>query len=300
MKGETELIKVNENSIINKNGQIRTIRWHNSYLEDNAGNITGIISSGEDITKEKKMLMELKESENRLKELNASKDKFFSIVAHDIRSPFTALLGFTQILDEEFGELTAEEINEIVHSLRKTANNIFEFIEGLLDWSRVQSNKIEIKPIRLKLFNVIQDVFVLLSSVALAKKVRIVIDVPKDLFVLADENVVNTVLRNLVSNAIKFTSENDTITISVEDSGEEKIVVCVRDTGVGLTEEIKSKLFKLDEHISELGTNKEKGTGLGLLLCKDLLEKQQNKIWVESNKNEGSTFKFTLKRIKKQ
>ena len=297
LKGDTELVKVHENDIINKNGQIRTIRWNNSYLEDSDGNITGTISSGEDITNEKKMLLELKESEKRLRELNASKDKFFSIVAHDIRSPFTALLGFTQILEEEFGKLTTEEINEIVHSLRKTANNIFEFIEGLLDWSRVQSNNIEIKPIRLKLFNVIQDVFVLLSSSALAKKVKIEIDVPKDLLVLADENVVNTVLRNLVSNAIKFTSENDTITIFVENSGKEEIVVCVSDTGVGLTEEIKSKLFKLDEHISEPGTNKEKGTGLGLLLCKDLLEKQQNKIWAENNKNRGSTFKFTLKQL---
>ena len=296
MKGKVEKIRVHENEIINKSGSLRTIRWNNAYLENTNGEITGILSSGEDITDEKKMLHNLIESEKNLKELNSAKDKFFSIVSHDIRSPFTALLGFTQILDEDFDSLAKEEIEEIAHSLNKISKNIFEFIEGLLEWSRVQSNKIEINLVKLKLFALVQDVFVLLSAVALKKGVRIKIEVAKDLEVLADENVVETVLRNLISNAIKFSYKGDTITIYTENSDDE-IIVCVKDTGTGINEEIKNKLFKLDEYISELGTEKEKGTGLGLLLCRDLLEKQQNKIWVDSVLNKGSIFKFTLKKV---
>ncbi len=295
LDGKYQDVKTHENEIIIKSGELRTIRWHNAYLEDKKKEITGILSSGEDITNEKKLLSDLRKSEKNFKELNEAKDKFFSIISHDIRSPFTALLGFTQILDEDYDSLTKEETEEIAHSLKTISNNIFEFIEGLLEWSRVQSNKIEINPIKLNLYHSVQGVFVLLSTVALAKKVKIKIEVQNGLEVFTDENVVETVLRNLISNAIKFTSEGDIIKIYTEDA-ENDIIVCVSDTGTGMTDDTMNKLFKLDEHVSERGTNMEKGTGLGLLLCKDLLNKQQNKIWVESKLNKGSTFKFTLKK----
>ncbi len=295
---ETESSTYFENEIINKAGKLKTIRWRNTYLENSKGEVTGILSSGEDVTKETKMLHDLVESERNLKELNDAKDKFFSIVSHDIRSPFTALLGFTQILEEEYEDLTKSEVDEIIHSLRKISNKIFEFIEKLLDWSRIQSNKIEIVPQRLILYSIVQDVFVLLSTVALNKKVKINIDVPNKLMVVGDENVVNTVLRNLISNAIKFSTHGNEITIFTEEArNENDIVVCVRDNGTGMSNDIKNKLFKLEEQVSELGTNNESGTGLGLLICKDLLEKQQSKIWVESELNVGSTFKFTLKKV---
>ncbi len=246
-----------------------------------------------DITERKKIEIELAESEKELRELNESKDRFFNIIAHDIRSPFTALLGYTQLLLDEYETSSKEEIGTYVEALSRTANNIFKFIEELLEWSRAQSGRIVLEPTTLSLRNEVENIVYLNKDVAAQKNVSIENNVPEDILVVSDENVLTTTLRNLISNAIKFTNEEGQIIITANNK-HGKIVVSVKDTGVGISRENLNSLFKVGSHFSTPGTRKETGSGLGLLLVKELLERQGGKIWVESEAGKGSTFYFTL------
>ncbi len=283
----------NELTVKKKNGEIAYILENASLIEDKY--LQGAVI---DITNRKLMEMKLTESEKELREMNESKDKFFSIIAHDIRSPFTALLGYTQLLMEEFNEAEKEELELYIKSLDRTAHNIFNFIESLLEWSRAQSGRIEVNPINTNLFSEVESVIQLNKGNAESKGVEIVNNINKELIVYSDENILNTVLRNLISNAIKFTNRGDKIFVAAQQSGE-SIVVSVQDTGVGIYEENLKRLFHIDTHYTSRGTNKETGSGLGLILCKELIEKQGGKIWVESKLGEGSKFNFILNPAKR-
>ncbi len=282
-----------ELTVKKKNGEIAYILENASLIEDKY--LQGAVI---DITNRKLMEMKLTESEKELREMNESKDKFFSIIAHDIRSPFTALLGYTQLLMEEFNEAEKEELELYIKSLDRTAHNIFNFIESLLEWSRAQSGRIEVNPINTNLFSEVESVIQLNKGNAESKGVEIVNNINKELIVYSDENILNTVLRNLISNAIKFTNRGDKIFVAAQQSGE-SIVVSVQDTGVGIYEENLKRLFHIDTHYTSRGTNKETGSGLGLILCKELIEKQGGKIWVESKLGEGSKFNFILNPAKR-
>lgn len=275
-----------EFKIIKKNGDIRVIRHNCQPVFDEKGEFIGRRASNRNATD--RWL-----AEQKLKEEIANKDKFFSIISHDLRSPFTALLGYSQMLDEEFDSLTQEEIKNSISSLRKTSKNVFQLLEGLLEWSRAQSDRIEFKQELVDLFEASKNVEILLKNVAAQKGINYLNQILKNTIVFADENMVNTILRNLVSNAIKFTNPGGIVNISSSE-GQDKITVIVSDTGKGMTKNELDQLFKINVHFTTIGTNNEVGAGVGLILCKELIEKNGGEIWAESEPGKGSKFYFTL------
>jgi signal transduction histidine kinase len=228
-----------------------------------------------------------------LEEANASKDKFFSIIAHDMRSPFIAILGFSEMLKDDYESLDGAERKDMIENIYVSGRSAFNLLENLLIWARSQTNRIEFKPEKLDLSIVVIDVINILKQQAEAKHIKLITEIKYGTLVRADNNMVNTVLRNLVSNAIKFTKENGRIIISEKKAGE-YTEVSVKDNGVGMSEDLKSKLFALGSSVTKKGTAGEKGTGLGLLLCKEFIDKHNCEIWVESEIGKGTAFKSTL------
>jgi len=231
-----------------------------------------------------------------LKELNAVKDKFFSIISHDLRSPFHALLGVSEILTDESSALTIEEIRHLNSEMYKTLKNQFKLLENLLEWSRIQTGKMSYMPGKQELSFKVNEVINLLIGNALKKGIKILNDVHSGIYVNADENMVRTILHNLISNAIKFTNLRGQITIAATKKNN-YVEIVVSDNGVGMSEDEINKLFKLDIQFTKPGTSKEPGTGLGLMLCKELIEKHGGKMRIESKVGSGSNFIFTLPTI---
>ena len=235
----------------------------------------------------------LKESEESLKILNATKDKFFSIIAHDIRNPFNAVYGLTQHLAKNFDTLTKEELEKPNELIYQSADELLELLDNLLHWSRTQRGKMEFSPRKIDLHEMVNKNISLLKMNADKKNIEVVSDIKHGATVSADYDMLTTVFRNLISNAIKFSYENSRIHIKSEETGNE-ITISVIDKGVGISKENIQKLFRIDIHYSTTGTSEEQGSGLGLILCREFVEKHGGKIWVESEENKGSTFKFTL------
>ncbi len=235
----------------------------------------------------------IRESEKALKKSNADKDKFFSIISHDLKSPFQGIMGMSDLLNESFYELTNEEQVEFNGLLNKSIKNVYALIEQLLEWSRVQTGRMEFKPEIVNLKSIYSNVTSVALISAQKKGISIKYEVDKNIYVFADSMMVETVLRNLLANAIKFSSNNGIIKIIAKPI-DNKILIKVKDSGIGMTEEVQKKLFKIEEHHTSMGTEGEKGTGLGLILCKDLITKNGGEIWVESEQRVGSTFFFTL------
>ncbi|MDA3861188.1 MAG: PAS domain S-box protein [Melioribacteraceae bacterium] len=235
----------------------------------------------------------IRKSEKELKKSNANKDKFFSIISHDLKSPFQGIMGMSDLLNESMDELTSEEKTEFHGLLNESIKNVYSLIEQLLEWSRVQTGKLEFKPGKINLKNLFLKVTSLALLTAQKKKIPISHNVDENIFAFADSMMIETVLRNLIANAIKFTTENGNIQLSVS-LVEDKVIIKVKDSGIGMTETVRQKLFKIEEHHTSLGTEGEKGTCLGLVLCNDLIEKNNGEIWVESEFRIGSSFFFKL------
>jgi len=240
----------------------------------------------------KKLNEKLFESEKKLIELNLNKDKFFSIIAHDLRSPFNSLLGLSEFLTAELDEFSEEDIKTFAESIHKSAKQVYSLLENLLQWARIQSGRIEIQPVKLNLSNVANNVTDIFVSNAIKKNIKIVNNLPEDVSVFADKNIVTSVLQNLISNAIKFTSKGMIKISSRENDG--FIILEVEDSGVGMDTAAIKKLFRIDVAYTTPGTENEKGTGLGLILSKELIEKSGGSIEVESEKGKGSTFRLKL------
>ncbi len=228
-----------------------------------------------------------------LEQVIQSKDKFFSIIAHDLRGPFSGFIGLTSMLIEDYEELNKEEIITISNSMNSSAKQLYELLENLLEWSRSQMGKIEYNPINIDLSSISVKVLSLIEANAKEKNITLLNTVLENTYVFADSNMLNTILRNLISNAIKFTELNGTITLSAEVN-DNICLVSVSDTGIGMTEEAISKIFKIDTKYTTLGTNNERGTGLGLVLCKELIENQGGTINVSSTLGKGTTFTISL------
>ena len=241
----------------------------------------------------KKLNVKLEKAEKDLLELNATKDKFFTIIAHDLKSPFNGLLGLTEMLDEDYDQLSAEKIKEIILLLKKSSSNVYALLEGLLQWAQIQTGKIEYQIENIDIFKNSVRVIELLNINADSKRITLENRVKENTFVFADVKASSSILRNLISNAIKFTKPGGVIKVETENRGGE-IAISVSDNGVGMSEAQLKKLFSITEKISEPGTENEMGTGLGLILCKELVEKNNGKIWVESELGKGSRFIFTL------
>jgi signal transduction histidine kinase len=236
---------------------------------------------------------EIQAKNSKLQELNATKDKFFGIIAHDLRNPFNAILGLSDILVTSSDQYNQERTMEMIRIMNTSAQNTYKLLENLLDWARAQTGEIVYNPKTLSVKDLIAETTSLCKSLAMEKNISIHYNIPDDLYVYADQNSLNTVLRNLITNAIKFTHKGGNVSVSSTVQYNEAIIT-VSDTGIGMAEETRSKLFNITEKISVIGTESESGTGLGLILCKEFVEKNGGKIWVDSELGKGSDFKFSI------
>ena len=257
------------------------------------GIFMGFIGSCADISGQKESEEKVKKINFELAEINATKDKFFSIIAHDLRSPLSGLMQIMFIIEEDYDSLEEDEKQEMITEVASTSKRTYELMENLLEWSSIQTGVIPFNPQEFTLIPILNNLEELYKQNLFNKEITLNINVDPELSVFADKKMTETILRNLVSNAIKFTHKNGTVSVS-SDQSDGFVVVKVIDTGVGMRPKELSELFKEDKFQSTPGTAKERGTGLGLVLCKELVEKQNGKIWVESKENEGTTFSFTL------
>lgn len=237
--------------------------------------------------------IQLGESEQRLKELNATKDRLFSIIGHDLRGPIGGFKSLIQLLISGNDLSNSKQLLEILTVIHKTANSTYDLLENLLEWAKSQQNEIVFNPKKINLKELVFNILNLFSEVILNKEINIVNEIPEGQFVVADKNMLSTILRNLISNAIKFTPNGKSIILSVANMGD-NIKISVQDEGTGIQEEDLPKLFNSLSPLSTYGTQGEKGSGLGLLLCKDFIERHNGIIEVNSIWGGGSTFSFTL------
>jgi signal transduction histidine kinase len=238
-------------------------------------------------------LKQLSETNSDLQQSNATKDKFFSIIAHDLKSPFQSIISLSEILIEEVHEINLVEIEKYAGFILQSSNRAMALLMNLMEWAQSQTGRIEFKPEHFEIEAFINEATLLYDDIARQKSIIIKRNLPQNLFVFADKYMLNTVFRNLISNAIKFTMPGGEITISAERKQGE-IVFGVRDTGVGIPKNSIEKIFRIEQSYSTLGTNNEEGTGLGLILCREFVEKHGGKIRVESEEGKGTTFSFSL------
>lgn len=229
----------------------------------------------------------------QLQELNATKDKFFGIISHDLKGPLNSLTSFSGLLLNHSQSLSKDEIQMLAKDLDKSLKTLFAFLENLLEWARSQTGSIDHKPETIVVKEVIEACFGLLRKSAENKQISLLENVSPELHVTADKNQFHTVIRNFISNAIKFTHQQGTVYIEAKADGT-SVEIAVRDNGVGMKKEIQEKLFKLEHKHTSRGTANEKGTGLGLILCKEFIEKNGGSVRVESEEGKGSAFIFTL------
>jgi PAS domain S-box-containing protein len=261
------------------------------------GIIINFISVKEDITERKKNIQKLKDSEKKLQEINAQKDKFFSIIAHDLRSPFAGLVGIAGLLKNNFNDLNPLQIETYISLINTTTQNVLKLLEDLLTWARTQTGRIDFKPTPIKLKEIIEGSIQIQQITANHKNINITDLTIENITVMADNNMLQTIFRNLISNAIKYTHKNGIITLSAEKTrihDKPYAIIAITDNGIGIPKDKQDKLFKIEENYTTAGTEKEKGSGLGLILCKEFVEMHGGKIWCSSTENIGSTFYFSL------
>jgi hypothetical protein len=251
-----------------------------------------------DITERIQFENELKAKNVQLKELDDSKNKFFKIIAHDMKNPFISLLGASELLYENVNKYDKTKIVTLIKILNDSAKSGYDMLLNLLEWARAQSGSMIFYPEKLNLITLINNYHLTLKEFASNKKISLNYEISPDINVYADKNMLNTVLRNLINNALKFTPKGGSVTIGAKiKTG--FTIISVKDTGVGIDESDLDKLFRMDIKFSHPGTEHEGGSGLGLLLCKEFAEKHGGKIWLESKKGKGSTFYFSIKNNKK-
>ncbi|MCK9412404.1 MAG: ATP-binding protein [Prolixibacteraceae bacterium] len=246
------------------------------------------------ITERKKAEMEVKLKNEQLTKAFAEKDRIFSIIAHDLRGPFSAFLGLTEILSEDLPSLTMTEIHSFAQSMKNSATNVFYLLENLLNWARSQQGLITFSRERIYLLQVLEESTSIIENVAKNKEIQIKHVFPDNLEIFADRLAIQTVIRNLVSNAVKFTPKGGEVYVKANSEPDNNIVISVKDNGIGMNLETRENLFRIDIPTNRSGTNGEPSSGLGLLLCKELIEKQGGMIWVESEVGKGSEFYFSI------
>ena len=283
-----------DHRILCKDGSWKWILDRGKVMEWSAdGKPVRMVGTHSDITERKRTDELLKESEKKLQELNATKDKFFSIIAHDLRSPFNSIIGFCNLLLEQIKNKDIENIELYAQIILQSSNKAMELLMNLMEWSRLQIGRMELNPVNFDMTTLLSETSDLFNKIAEQKSITIKNSLPHHLSVFADKAMISTIVRNLISNAVKFTMSGGEVYITALENQNE-IIISVRDTGIGISPESIGKLFRIDQVYSTTGTNKEYGTGLGLILCKEFVEMHKGKIWVESKVAEGSTFYFTL------
>jgi signal transduction histidine kinase len=266
-----------------------------------------VSESGSDTAAEKKLLLRLREMEelntglellveqrtSKLVEIVSTNAKFLSIIAHDLRNPFSSILGILELLKMSLKELDKNEIEKYVEIIYNSANNTLTLLDNLLVWAVSQNKEKNFRPIKINLYELLREEIENLKTLASQKQITLRHSVKPDLNVTADIQMVKTILRNLINNAIKYTNVNGEIIIDANEVNQ-YIEIAIKDNGIGISAEDQRKLFKIDAFHSTPGTHDERGTGLGLLLCKEFVELHGGNIRIESEAGKGSIFAFTL------
>ncbi len=282
---ETGIENINEESLTVRGGETRIISTKKTrFLDaDNKKYLVGVIH---DITEGKK-------TENSLKELIATKDKLFSIIAHDLRSPFNSIIGFSELLLEDSNNILLEDSEQYIKIINSAAKNTLILLDNLLNWAKSQTGQLSFNPEKVLFSEVVQEIITLSKSIAKSKNISLEYSSTDHLEVFVDVNMLNTVLRNLISNAIKFTNFGGHIKVSAALK-QNQVEITISDNGIGINKEKCAELFSITSNTTTLGTADENGSGLGLVLCKEFIQKNNGDIWVESEENKGSNFIFTL------
>ena len=264
--------------------------------------LTGIVSGkGDnclvtvvDITGREQAEAEMQHKNEELQKINAEKDKLFSVIAHDLRGPFIGFLGMTELMSEGLSDMTMEEIQEMAIVMKNYANNLYRLLGNLLEWSRMQRGLTSLLATSFLLRPKVTESMVLVIEAANKKEIEVKYDIPEDLMVFADGNMLSGIIRNLATNAVKFTPKGGSITISAKTDLNNAVEISIKDTGIGMNAKMLNKLFRLGENVNRNGTEGEGSTGLGLIICKDFVDKHGGKLWVESEEGKGTTFHFTM------
>lgn len=282
-----------ECKIRHKNGKTITVSKNVDQIKDTDGNVIGGIESFVDISERKEYELQIQKINEELAETNKSKDRFFSIIAHDLRNPFITLLGFSEMLIEDYNEFSDEEKINYLKEMEKTAKSSYQLLENLLQWSRSQTGTIKFTPQELNFVDILKENYSLLEKSAEMKNIKLESKLSTAEFVMADYDMLTTVSRNLLTNAIKFTPSGGSIIVGSSDRNN-MIEFYIKDTGVGISPERVESIFRIDQTSSTVGTDGEKGSGLGLVLSKEFILRHGGEIWVESEIGKGTTFFFTL------
>lgn len=311
-KAEEELIKLNlelEKKVDERTKDLQTALDEYKFEVEEHRRVQEILEQAnyelkilnETLAEESRKLIILNEklakSESELREANSAKDKFFSILAHDLRNPLQSILTDSEILDKFFDTFTPEKIREYVTHIYKTSTLLKDLLENLLTWAKTQTGRVVYRPEWININLLLNDVVRYIEPAAKAKNIKILYNRNLDFMAYLDRNMITTVIRNLLSNAIKFSYRNSNVYLNIEnlyDGNIPSLKVSVRDEGIGIAKERKDKLFKIEHNVSTVGTENEQGTGLGLILCAELIKLHGGKIWVESEEGKGTTFTFTI------
>jgi len=253
-----------------------------------------LIATARDITEKNLAEERIRTKNEELQKINAEKDKFFSIIAHDLRSPFAAFLGLTQLMVQDLPTLKLDNIQEIAIMMSESATNLHRLLENLLQWSRLQQGMVAFNPHHFLLIEKVNNSMHSVLEIAVNKGVEIVVNIPEGTIVYADENMLESTIRNLAINAVKYTAKGGKILITAKSEFNGDIKISIKDTGIGMKEQMIENLFRIDELNCRQGTNGEPSTGLGLILCKDFIDRHEGKIWAESTEHMGSTFHVVL------
>jgi PAS domain S-box-containing protein len=269
----------------NKEGEYRWIRDYGRPFYDLDNSFAGYIGSCYDFT-------DSKINELKLKELNDAKNRLFETIGHDLHNPFHSILGLSELLMLNINSYSQEKSTDLSKKIFNSTLSAYKLLENLLEWAKLQSNNIAFSPKKFDVGNSILETKEFVNITAATKNIRLNINI-SNIIVFADQNMVNTIIRNLISNAIKYTPCGGEINVTA-NTIDDIVIVMVQDNGVGMSDEIKNKLFNLQLHPSAKGTNDEKGTGLGLIICKEFVKMNKGDLWVKSELNKGSQFFFSL------
>jgi len=292
IRGEKELDT--EYRVVWPDGTVRNIRAIGIVQRDQSGNPLCIIGTNWDITNQKLAEAKIIEKREELQRVIAEKDKFFSIIAHDLRSPFNGFLGLTQLLSEEISGMTPEEIRQAAELMRNSATNLFNLLGNLLEWSRLQRGLTPFIPAAVLLIEKYNVCLLLLEDLRAKKQITFRNEIPPELKVIADGDMLGSILHNLLTNGMKFTPRGGSITVSARSVSNKEVEISIKDSGIGMNKQMIDNLFRLDVNTGRNGTEGELSTGLGLNICNDFIEKHGGKLVVESEEGKGSIFSFIL------
>jgi PAS domain S-box-containing protein len=291
-----KVVRVDKNPV----GMIRAVFRDNYHPDDHEKQFLSLIANAIGVEEERRIYQDqLMQYANDLKMMNEAKNKFFSIISHDLKGPFNAIMGFSDILTTEWDDYSDEERRHFIRNIYNSATNTFRLVENLLEWARTQTGQSQINPVLIDLSVLANEMVIQLREMAERKQIKLYPAINFNTMVYADENMLKTVLRNLLTNAIKFTMPGGMVSVSSRSMTEPEVdkamvEVSVHDNGIGIPQEILSRLFVIGEKVSRPGTSQEKGTGLGLIICREFLEKNGGTIHAQSEEGKGSRFYFRL------